>query len=196
MQVLKVLQNNLFFIKLDFPPPSFLRYIMLNKNLFFCILLVFFFFFLPTSCPFLVCFFILFTSKIYEHLFKRKKHWKNWREKERLYIWKAIKNHSECAVVIAFLKKQTRQAVWNVKESCVRAGPAAEAKGDALMAGVLGVPWGAVHFPCPPPSPLWPPHTGPERKWIYWKIKLKSFFRKIRRPRQPLSTNWGKNQWT
>lgn len=44
MQVLKVLQNNLFFIKLDFPPPSFLRYIMLNKNLFFCILLVFFFF--------------------------------------------------------------------------------------------------------------------------------------------------------
>lgn len=43
-------------------------------------------------------------------------------------------------MVIAFLRKQTRQAVWNVKESCVRAGQAAEAKGDALMAGVLGVP--------------------------------------------------------
>lgn len=31
------------------------------------------------------------------------------------YTYGNIKNHSECAVVIAFLEKQTRQAVWNVK---------------------------------------------------------------------------------
>ena len=73
MQVWELLQNNLFFIKLELHPPHpapFLRYIILNKTIFppaFCL------FFSPNRLSFFGMFFILFTRKIYEHLFERKK---------------------------------------------------------------------------------------------------------------------------
>lgn len=36
-------------------------------------------------------FFVLFTHKIYEHLFESEKKLKKLKEKERLYIWKTIR---------------------------------------------------------------------------------------------------------
>ena len=158
MQVWELLQNNLFFIKLEQPPTLRrpISWVYNTKQDFFppafCL-----FFFSQQTVLFWYVFHPFHQKNLWAFIWKKKKHWKNWREKERLYIWKAIKNHSECAVVIAFLEKQTRQAVWNVKESCVRAGRAAGAEGDGLMAGVLGVQRGAVHFPLLLPlTSAWP----------------------------------------
>lgn len=80
-------------------------------------------------------------------------------KRERVIIhMESYKEHSECVAVIAFLKKQTRQAVWNLKESCVRAGGrqrlrvmgewqgARESSEEPLAA--------STPTPCPPPAPL------------------------------------------
>lgn len=79
---------------------------------------------------------------------KEKKTLEKLKRERAIIHWKVIKNHSECAAVIAFLKKQTGPAVWNVKESCVRAGwaqgPRAMGSGWGAGSPVGGAPHSSV----------------------------------------------------
>lgn len=123
---------------------------------------------------------------------KEKKNTGKTGEKERLYIWKAIKNHSECAAVIAFLQKQTREAVWNVKGSYVKI----EAQDDGHMARVQQNHWRGRLDTSPPSSFISPlGHARPGQKMTLHKTKQikiwKNFFRK-HQAQQPFCVGWEK----